>query len=77
MTTATVEIKNNIALDLLRYLESIGMLRLLKNLPAAADLPKSSLAKTRGGLHKYANPNLIPFEKGTWEKAAVEKYARQ
>ncbi|MDR1811626.1 MAG: hypothetical protein LBQ87_02260 [Candidatus Fibromonas sp.] len=47
MTTAIVEIKNNIALDL-------------------------CLAKARGGLHKYANPNLIPFEKGTWEKAAVE-----
>jgi len=29
MTTATVEISNNIALDLLQYLESIGMLRVL------------------------------------------------
>ena len=74
MTTAIVEIKNNIALDLLRYLENIGMLRLLKDLPAAAELPKSGLAKARGGLHKYANPDLIPFEKGTWEKAAVEKF---
>ena len=53
------------------------MLRLLKDLPAATELPKSSLAKARGGLHKYANPDLIPFEKGTWEKAAVEKYAKQ
>jgi len=67
MTTATVEIKNNIALDLLQ----------LKNLPATAELPKADLTKARGGLHKYANPNLIPFEKGTWEKAVVEKYAKQ
>ncbi len=65
MTTATVEIKNNIALDL------------LKNLPTTAELPKAGLAKARGGLRKYANPNLIPFEKGTWEKAVVEKYAKQ
>ena len=27
MTTTTVEIRNSIALDLLQYLESIGMLR--------------------------------------------------
>ena len=59
MTTAIVEIKNNIALDLLRYLENIGMLRLLKNLPTATELPKPGLAKARGGLHKYANPDLI------------------
>jgi len=77
MTTATVEIKNNIALDLLQYLENIGMLKLLKNLPATAELPKAGLTKARGGLHKYANPNLIPFEKGTWEKTVVEKYAKQ
>jgi hypothetical protein len=32
--------------------------------------------KSRGGLHKYANPDLIPFEKSVWEKAVVENYAR-
>jgi len=58
-------------------LENIGMLRLLKNLPVAQDLPKVGLTKARGGLHKYANPSLIPFEKGIWEKVAVEKYAKQ
>jgi hypothetical protein len=31
--------------------------------------------KTRGSLHKYANPDLIPFEKGAWKKAVVENYA--
>jgi hypothetical protein len=36
MTTATVEIKNNIALDLLQYLESIGMLRMLNTKPTIA-----------------------------------------
>jgi len=77
MTTATVEIKNNIALELLQYLESIGMLRLLKKIPAVQELPKAGLAKARGGLHKYANPDLIPLEKGTWEKITVEKYAKQ
>jgi hypothetical protein len=32
--------------------------------------------KSRGGLHKYANPDLIPFEKNVWEKTIVENYAR-
>ncbi|MDR2579593.1 MAG: hypothetical protein LBC85_01190 [Fibromonadaceae bacterium] len=77
MTTTTVEIKNNIALDLLQYLENIGMLRLLNDLPATVELPKVGLAKARGSLRKYANPSLIPFEKEAWEKAAVEKYAKQ
>jgi len=39
--------------------------------------PKAGLAKARGGLRKYANPDLIPFEKEAWEKAAVKKYAKQ
>jgi hypothetical protein len=36
MTTATIEIKNNIALDLLQYLENIGMLRMLDSKPVSA-----------------------------------------
>jgi len=36
MTTATVEIKNSIALDLLQYLENIGMLRMLNTKPIVA-----------------------------------------
>jgi len=32
--------------------------------------------KSRGGLHKYANPDLIPFEGSVWEKTIVENYAR-
>lgn len=28
----------------------------------------------RGILSKYANPDLIPKEEGTWERAVVEKY---
>jgi len=41
------------------------------------NLKKPGLTKARGGLRKYANPNLIPFEKETWEKVAVRKYAKQ
>ena len=28
-----------------------------------------------GSLKKYANPELMPEEKGAWERATVEKYA--
>ena len=50
MTTATVEIKNNIALDLLQYLESIGMLRMLNTKPVYA-APKLS-EKFAGSISK-------------------------
>ena len=29
-----------------------------------------------GALSKYANPAMIPFEDGAWERAAVKKYAK-
>ncbi len=29
-----------------------------------------------GALSKYANPALIPFEDGAWERAMVKKYAQ-
>ncbi|MBR0062322.1 MAG: hypothetical protein IJP68_12675 [Selenomonadaceae bacterium] len=29
-----------------------------------------------GALSKYANPALIPFEDGAWERAMVRKYAQ-
>jgi len=41
MTTTTVEIKNNIASDLLQYLEHIGMLRVLESKPVSANLKLS------------------------------------
>ena len=50
MTTATVEIKNNIALDLLQYLESIGMLRMLNTKPVVAGQKLSE--KFSGSLSK-------------------------
>jgi len=28
----------------------------------------------KGALKKYANPELIPLEKGAWERAAAEKH---
>lgn len=30
----------------------------------------------RGVLKEYANPDLIPFEEGAWERKVAEKYAR-
>ena len=30
-----------------------------------------------GRLNKYANPQLIPLEKGAWEQATVKKYANR
>jgi hypothetical protein len=50
MTTATIEIKNNIALDLLQYLENIGMLRMLNTKPTAAGQKLSE--KFAGALSK-------------------------
>jgi len=41
MTTTTVEIRNNIASDLLQYLENIGMLRVLKPKSVSANLKLS------------------------------------
>lgn len=29
-----------------------------------------------GALSKYANPAMIPFENGAWERAVVKKYAQ-
>ena len=29
-----------------------------------------------GALAKYANPAMIPFEDGAWERAVVKKYAK-
>jgi hypothetical protein len=50
MTTTTIEIKNNIALDLLQYLENIGMLRVLDSKSISAN-PKLS-EKFAGSLSK-------------------------
>jgi len=65
MTTATVEIKNNIALDLLQYLERIGMLRMLNTKPAASaqklserfagTLSKESVSKMQNELNSMRN----------------------
>jgi hypothetical protein len=65
MTTATVEIKNNIALDLLQYLESIGMLRMLDSKPIsvtrklserfAGSISKESASKMQQELSSMRN----------------------
>ena len=42
------------------------------------EYPKEKkVLKAKGALHKYANPEMIPGEKGAWERAAVEKYAER
>jgi len=42
-------------------------------------LPKASVKPVKhsafGLLKAYANPSLIPEEKGAWERATAEKYA--
>jgi hypothetical protein len=50
MTTTTIEIRNNIALDLLQYLENIGMLRVLDS-KSISTSPKLS-EKFAGSLSK-------------------------
>jgi len=65
MTTATIEIKNSIALDLLQYLENIGMLRMLNTKPAitgqklsekfAGSLSKENASKMQKELSNMRN----------------------
>ena len=38
--------------------------------------PDSNSTELFGALSKYANPALIPFEDGAWERAMVKKYAK-
>ncbi len=38
---------------------------------------KVSVDDIAGILHKYANPELIPFEKEAWANAAVENYIEE
>jgi len=33
--------------------------------------------KSKGALHKYARPNMIPFEKEAFGKAVVERYVEK
>ena len=41
---------------------------------AEEEQPKEKRASAMGIANKYANPDLIPFEKGAWERAVIEKY---
>ena len=38
---------------------------------------KVSVDDIAGRLHKYADPNLIPFEKEAWANAAAENYIEE
>ena len=37
---------------------------------------KPKALKAKGIFRECANPEMIPFEKGAWERAVVEKYAK-
>ena len=47
-----------------------------ENIPKEQSKEKKVLT-ARGALNKYANPAMIPGEKGAWERAAVEKYVER
>jgi len=51
-------------------------IRVLSVLPIKKTL-KRKKGSSFGALHRYANPALLPLEKGAWERAAVEKYERK
>jgi HAMP domain-containing protein len=72
MTTAIVEIKSDIALELLHHLESIGMLRMLNTKPIATgqrlserfagSLSKESVCE----MQKELNSMRSEWERGTF-----------
>ena len=44
-------------------------------------IPENSVTTVKGEsafgcLHRFADPSKIPYEKGAWERAAVEKHAK-
>lgn len=42
----------------------------------AKEIEKLSKKSAFGKLSKYANPALIPFEEGAWERAVIKKYGK-
>lgn len=44
------------------------------NIPEEESEPEGTSAY--GALAKYANPAMIPFEDGAWERAAVKRYVK-
>ena len=45
------------------------------SIPGSENQKKSVYHTTFGRLKTYANPSLIPEEKGAWEEAVAEKHA--
>ena len=45
------------------------------NIQISEQTPQTKILKARGIFNDCANPDMIPGEKGAWERAAVEKYA--
>ena len=42
----------------------------------SSEKPEKKALTARGVAHKYANPEMITSEKGAWERAVVERYAK-
>ena len=40
-------------------------------------LKGKNILTAKGALNKYANPKMIPDEKGAWERAVIEKYVER
>jgi hypothetical protein len=68
-------IKLTTALPEVGLAEVLDFVLLMQSKYSVANV-KNVKKKTRGSLHKYANPGLIPHEKGAWERAVVENYAK-
>lgn len=47
-----------------------------KNAVLTSEKQAKKKLTSKGLLHEYANPELIPLEEGAWERAAVEKHEK-
>ena len=48
-----------------------------ENAVLTSEKQSKKILTTKGALNEYANPELIPFEEGAWERAAVEKHEKK
>lgn len=60
--------------DRVRVHEENGVI-MLTPVDAVEEQVKGKVLKSRGIFHECANPEMIPGEKGAWERAVVERYA--
>ena len=48
-----------------------------KNAVLTSEKKYKKTLTAKGALHKYANPEMIPYEREAFEKAIVEKYEKK